>query len=345
MAVFINGEPKVDIWGGYFDATFNRAWDRNTVITTHSVTKTMTAMAALTLADRGELDLDAPIAKYWPAFGKHGKDKVLVRHALGHTSGVPGWTEDVSWDDVYDLDYSCGLLADQELWFEPGKASAYHGMNYGHLIHPVIKAITGLSLGQYFAKHVAGPLNADYHIGIGPEHDHRIASLIQATPEDIPHDNPIAERIGLNPNLTPQTSTTMAWRRAEVGAANGHGNARSVAKIHATLACGEVNGIRHLSDKTRLRMLEPQCYGEELLLTAFRPFQWGMGMALKTPAFPKQSRFRIAWWGGNGGHLGFVDFDIRLSASFVMNRWMEGPNEMTRFFRFIDAVYEAMGQA
>jgi CubicO group peptidase (beta-lactamase class C family) len=294
-------------------------------------------VAALTLADSGELDLDAPIAKYWPAFAKHGKGEIPVRLALGHSSGIPGWTENVSWDDVYDLDYSCGLLADQEVWFEPGKASAYHGMNYGHMIHPIIEAITGLSLGQYFAKYVAGPLGADYHIGIGPEHDHRIATLIQATPEDIPRNNPIAERVGLNPNLMPQTSATMAWRRAEVGAANGHGNARSVARIHSTLACGEVNGIRHLSDKTRLRMLEPQSTGADLLL-GLAPFSWGMGMAIKTPGFPRQSKYRIAWWGGNGGHLGFVDFDNRLSASFVMNRWIEGPNEMTRFFRFIDAV-------
>lgn len=117
-----------------------------------------------------------------------------------------------------------------------------------------------------------------------------------------------------------------------------------MAKIHSTLACGEVNGFRHLSDKTRLRMLEPQCDGPELLLTMFRPFQWGMGMAINTPGFPRQqSRYRIAWWGGNGGHLGYVDFDNRISASFVMNRWMEGPNEMTRFFRFIDAVYESLG--
>ncbi len=341
MAVLIDGEPVVDIWGGYFDDSFDRPWDRNTIITTHSITKTMTGMAALVLADSGELDLDAPVAKYWPAFAAKGKGGVLVRQVLGHSSGVPGWTEDVSWDEVYDLDYSCGLLAAQEVWFEPGKASAYHGMNLGHLVSPVIEKITGLTLGRYFAEHVAKPLNADYHIGTGPEHDHRIASFVQATPELIPHENPIAERVGLNPNLTPLTSRTLAWRRAEVGAANGHGNARSVATIHAALACGEANGVRLLSDKGRLRVLEPQSDGVDLLLGV--PMKWGMTFAVETPLFPKLRGRRIAWWGGNGGHLGFVDFDQRMSASFVMNRWVEGPAEMLRFFRFIDAVYVSLG--
>jgi CubicO group peptidase (beta-lactamase class C family) len=131
--VFVDGEPVVDLWGGWFDASFDRPWQRDTIITTHSITKTMTGMAALVLADRGELDLDAPVAKYWPEFAAASKSQVLVRHLLGHTSGLAGWTDDVTWDDVYDLEKSSALLARQAPWWEPGTASGYHGITQGHL--------------------------------------------------------------------------------------------------------------------------------------------------------------------------------------------------------------------
>jgi CubicO group peptidase (beta-lactamase class C family) len=155
VAVFIDGEPVVDLWGGYFDAKYERPWERDTIITTHSITKTMTGMAALVLADSGELDFDAPVAKYWPEFARNGKSGVLVKHILSHTSGLAGWTEDVTWEDVYDHDKACDLLARQAPWWEPGTASGYHGICIGHLASGVIKRITGVTLGQYFATHVA----------------------------------------------------------------------------------------------------------------------------------------------------------------------------------------------
>lgn len=340
VAVFIDGEPVVDLWGGYFDASFERPWSRNTIITTHSLTKTMTAMAALVLADSGELDLDQRVCHYWPEFAAAGKSDVLVRHLLGHTSGLAGWTEDVSWDDVYDLGYSSALLAAQEPWWAPGTQAGYHGITQGHLVSGVIQRITGLTLGQYFAQHVAGPLGADYHIGTGPEHDHRISGFIQGVPEDIPHGNWVQERVGLNPNLTPMTSHTTAWRRAEVGAANGHGNARAVATIHAALACGEANGVRLLSDKGRRRALDQQSNGVDLLLGI--PTRWGMGFNLECMIFPNLRNHEVAFWGGNGGSVGYVDFDERMSISYVMNRWLEGPSEVVRANRILAAVYQSL---
>lgn len=341
VAVFIDGEPVVDLWGGYFDDKFDRPWDRDTIITTHSITKTMTGMAALVLADSGELDFDAPVAKYWPEFAKKGKAGVLVKHILSHTSGVAGWTEDVTWNDVYNHDLACDLLARQAPWWEPGAASAYHGISIGHLASGVIKRITGLTLGQYFAEHVAKPLGADYHIGIGPEHDHRIASFVKAGRDWLPNSNPIEERIGLNPQLTPFTSQTKAWRRAEVGGANGHGNARSVAMIHQALASGEVGGVRLLSDTGRMRALERMSDGVDLLLGV--PVKWGAAaFVLESPLYNNKRGNRIAYWGGQGGSLGFVDFDERMSVSFVMNRWIKGPYEGVRSIRILDAVYASL---
>jgi len=340
VAVLIDGRPEVDLWGGYFDASFVRPWSRNTIITTHSITKTMTAIAALVLADSGELDLDAAVVKYWPEFGRGGKSGVLVRHLLGHTSGLAGWTQDVSWDDVYDLEYSCGLLAAQEPWWTPGTAGGYHGMTYGHLVSGVISRITGMTLGKYFSECVAGPIGADYRIGTGPEHDHRIACFIQGVPEEIPRGNWMLERVGLNPNLTPRTSATAAWRRAEVGAANGHGNARSIATVHSLIACGEAGGVRLISDAGRRRVLEPQSDGLEVVLGV--PMKWGMGFALECPVMPNPRGRRLTFWGGNGGLFSVVDFDARMSVAYAMNRWLEGPYETVRFHRILDAVYESL---
>lgn len=146
-AVFIDGEPVVDIWGGYFDGTFTRKWGRNTIICCHSTTKTMTAMAGLVAMDRGLIDPEAPIAKYWPEFAQNGKEKVLVKHLFSHSSGLAGWDEDVTWDDVYDLEYSIGLLEKQKPWWEPGTASGYHGVSMGHPISGLLKRVTGKTLG------------------------------------------------------------------------------------------------------------------------------------------------------------------------------------------------------
>lgn len=204
----------------------------------------------------------------------------------------------------------------------------------------MIQRITGLTLGQFFAKHVAGPLGADYRIGTGPECDHRIASFIQATPRFLPKGNAIAERVGLNPVLTPQTSTTLAWRRAEVGAANGHGNARAVATSHSALACGGANGVRLLSDAMRHRVLECQAEGVDLLIGV--PIRRGMGFALDCIILHNPLGHRIAGWGGQSGSLGFVDFDERMSVSYVMNRYVDGPFETVRFNRVLEAVYDSL---
>lgn len=342
-AVFIDGEPVVDIWGGYFDGTFTRKWERNTIICTHSTTKTMTVMAALLLADRGEIDLNAPVAKYWPEFAANGKELVEVRQLLGHTSGLAGWTEDVTWDDVYDLEKSTDLLAKQAPWWEPGTASGYHGITQGHLVSGVIRRVTGKTLGEYFAAEIAGPLGADYHIGTGPECDDRVAPFIQAVPERGTNGNQIHDRVATNPDLNPLTSSSIPWRRAEIGAANGHGNARAVATIHYTLVAEEVNGVRLLSEAGRLRVLEQQSDGIDLVMDM--PVRWGMGFALEAPVFENVLGHRVECWGGNGGSLGFVDFDERMAVSFVMNRWIEGPYEQVRNQRILKASYESLAQS
>src|SRR5262249_32669858 len=135
------------------------------IVNGFSSTKTMTALCALVLADRGEIGLSARVSKYWPEFAAAGKEHVEIRHLLGHSSGVPGWTEPMTLADIYDWEKSTALLARQEPWWEPGTASGYHGFNLGHLVGEVVRRVTGMSMGTFFAREIAGPLGADYHIG------------------------------------------------------------------------------------------------------------------------------------------------------------------------------------
>jgi CubicO group peptidase (beta-lactamase class C family) len=347
-AVTVDGELVVDLWGGYIDAARTTPWRRDTIINTFSTTKTMTALSALVLADRGELDLDAPIAKYWPEFAAAGKGSILVRQALGHTSGMPGWTVDMTLEDVYDLEKSCALLAAQEPWFVPGTAAGYETFCMGHLVNPVFERITGKTLGRFFADEIAGPLGAEFYIGTGPEHDAKVAPLIPADP--IPKasgQNTFTDRSYFNPAGTPYDSFTIPWRRAEIGASNGHGNARGVAIAQAVLANGGAFGKRLLSERGRERVLETQWDGMDLILGA--PMKWGMGYAIGSPVLHgrvgnRLDGRRLAAWGGNGGSWSHADLDARMSIGFVMNKWHDG-FDIGRCFDVALAAYDSLAVA
>jgi Beta-lactamase class C and other penicillin binding proteins len=166
VAVVADGEMVVDLWGGWADTERSAPWTENTLTNVWSTTKTMTSLSALVLADRGDLDLDAPVATYWPEFGANGKDDISVKALLSHTSGVSGWAQPVAVEDMYDWHKSTAMLAAQAPWWEPGTASGYHALNQGHLVGEIIRRITGRQLGQYFADEIAGPLKADFHIGL-----------------------------------------------------------------------------------------------------------------------------------------------------------------------------------
>jgi CubicO group peptidase (beta-lactamase class C family) len=349
-AVFMDGKPVVDIWGGYFDEARTRPWLRDTIVNNFSTTKTMTALCVLILADRGELDLHAPVKKYWPEFAAAGKERVEVRHFLGHTSGLAGWTEPVTLEDIYDREKSTTLLAQQAPWWEPGTLSGYHPITFGPLIGEVIRRITGKTLGRFFAEEVAGPLGADYHIGTGPECDDRVSLMIQSSPWIQPSgNNTIADRAYFNPFISPQTAGTIGWRRAELGGSNGHGNARSVALVQSVLACGgEVGGVRLLSQKGCERVLEEQANNNDLLFGF--PIRWGVGYALNCPMLqtifgPRVEGRRVACWGGSGGSFVMVDLDARMSVAFVMNKHVEAGGWDHRSVDIIKAAYNCLAVA
>ena len=196
LALNIDGEMVVDLWGGWADEARTVPWTENTITNVFSTTKCMTSLAALVLVDRGELDLDANVARYWPEFAASGKAGIKVRHLMSHTSGVSGWEQPITLDDLYDSDKSTALLAAQAPWWEPGTASGYHALTYGHLIGGVIRRITGQRLGEFFAAQIAGPLGADFHIGLAPSEFPRISNVVPWPPQRTtrPTSTPTARR-------------------------------------------------------------------------------------------------------------------------------------------------------
>lgn len=325
LALNIDGEMVVDLWGGWADEARTTPWTENTIANIFSTTKCMTSLAALVLVDRGELDLDATVAKYWPEFAADGKAGVKVRHLLSHMSGVSGWEQPITLEDVYDWDKSTALLAAQAPWWEPGTASGYHMLNYGHLIGEVIRRITGQRLGEFLASQVAGPLGADFHIGLPDSEFHRVANLI---PPPLTVGAPVFDPTKLDPNsvafktwtnppdVPPEKSWTDAWRRADIGAGNGHGNARSLARLQSAVACGGViDGKRLLSPQTIDRIFEVQSSGIDLVIGT--PNIWGVGYNLAPPG-------RVCYGAGTGGSLVVIDADRRITFAYVMNKMGSG---------------------
>ena len=184
VAVFLHGEPVVDIWGGWADAEKTRPWERDTITNVWSTTKTMTFLCALMLHDRGELDFHAPVATYWPEFAANGKEKVEVRHVMGHTAGLAGWEEPLASEDLANWELCTSRLAAQAPWWEPGTASGYHALTQGYLIGEIVRRITGDTIGTWFAREVAKPLDADFHIGLPASEDHRVSNVIPPPPID-----------------------------------------------------------------------------------------------------------------------------------------------------------------
>jgi len=320
VAVLVDGEPVVDLWGGFADEGRTRPWAEDTITNVWSTTKTMTFVCMLTLADRGELDFGAPVARYWPEFAAAGKGAIEVRHLLGHTAGLSGWTEPLAAEDLADWDRCTSMLAAQEPWWPPGTASGYHAVTQGYLVGEVVRRITGTSIGTWFAQEVAKPLGADFWIGLPASEDERVSPVIP--PGAVTGDgmSEIGRRTFSNPPLDPAVPHQAWWRRAEIPAANGQGNARSVAAVQSIVAgAGETRGTRLFSAKTCERIFEEQANGTDLVLGV--PMRFGMGYGLAGEMLPLGPR--ACFWGGFGGSLIVMDLETRVTVAYVMNR-MEG---------------------
>ena len=340
----LEGETVVDIWGGFADEARSRPWEQDTIVNVYSTTKTMTALTALLVADRGELDFDAPVARYWPEFAAAGKENVKVSHLMSHSAGLSGWKEPITKDDLYDWEKVTSLLAAQAPYWEPGTAPGYHAMTQGYLVGEVIRRITGKSLGTVFREEIAEPLGADFHIGLPASEDARVADLIAPPPGSGIADRAESElqaNMSNNPGIDVSETRTRAWRGAEIPAAGGTGNARSVAEIHAILANGGVaKGRRFLSEAGCRKALELQVEGQDLILGM--PARFGLGFGLAGGVTPLPNPNTI-FWGGYGGSVAIIDMDAHTSFAYVMNKMAPTTTGDMRGFGLAMAMWDALG--
>lgn len=317
VAVSLEGEMVVDLWGGHRDAARTLPWQEDTIVNVYSTTKTMSALCALVLADRGEIDFYEPVQTYWPEFAQNGKDKIEVRHFMSHSAGLSGTDEPLVGEELYDWDRVIGVLERQAPWWEPGTASGYHAVTQGHLIGEVVRRVTGMSCGTFFRKEIAEPLQADFHIGTPPEHFARIGELVPPATGLVGQGegDSIASRTFASPAVNAKAAATESWRRAEIPAANGHGNARSVARIQSVVANGgKAFGQRIMSEAGCRAIFDEQIDGEDLVLGV--PMRFGMGYGLT----PKASARELCFWGGWGGSSVVIDPVSHLCIAYVMNR-------------------------
>jgi CubicO group peptidase (beta-lactamase class C family) len=343
-AIVHEGRLVADVWAGHQDEARKVPWERDTLINVWSTTKTMTNLSALVLADRGEFDLDAPVADYWPEFKANGKENVLVRHLLAHTAGLPGWRTPIASTDLYDWDKVTSLLAEDETWWEPGTASGYHAITQGNLVGEVIRRVTGQTVGTWFAENLAGPLGADFHIGTPPECDDRVAKVFPppSLAEQMAGLDPesVAMRVFTNPVLDATASWDVPWRRAEIPAAGGHGNARSVAMVQSIVSgLGETHGKRFLSDAGIERIFEEQSYATDLVLGV--PVRLGIGYGLASNEIPFPSP-RTCFWGGWGGSLVISDLENHMTVAYVMNKMGVGTVGDDRGAAIVMAAYQSL---
>ena len=361
VAFTLHGEPVVDLWGGFLDLEHTQPWERDTLVNLYSTTKGMTAICAHQLVERGQLDVDAPVAEYWPEFAAAGKASIPVRQLLCHQAGLPAIRKPLETSVLYDWEALTAALAEQEPWWEPGTRHGYHALTFGHLVGEVIRRVSGQSVGQFFRENVAQPLDADFQIGL-PDKDHARTSTLhgrliggdpKASGSEIPEPlkafmrdmaDPTTMTGGAfnNPRIPPDAVNSAEWRRAEIPAANGHGTARSLARIYGALACGgEVDGVRILDGKSIDRAIEVQADGPDAVLGGM-PMRFGLGFMLRSPIMPLSPNPRAFGHPGAGGSIGMADPDAGVGFGYTPNKMQMGLVGGAGAFAMLKAFFEAL---
>ncbi|MFD9498452.1 serine hydrolase domain-containing protein [Streptomyces sp. NPDC060035] len=351
VTVLVDGSPVVDLWGGWADKDRTRPWERDTLVNVWSTTKGPIALCAHILVDRGLLDLDAPVAAYWPEFAAAGKESVPVRHLLSHRSGVAGLRDPHTLAELYDWELTTARLAATEPWWEPGTRSGYHALSYGFLIGEVVRRITGLLPGEFLRQEITGPLDIDFTVGLPEKDADRVAELVQ--PKTVSHEQaalfarmePVAIASLLNPGTGTAAANTPEWRAAEIPAANGHGTARAVASLYGILAGrGSIDGRRILSEEAAERVREGQGSCRDLVLGAgfAHDTELGLGLWLSGANASYGPNPRAVGHDGAGGSCGLADPEAGIALGYVMNRMGANIADDPRKMALIDAVYASL---
>ncbi len=355
LAVTVDGESLIDLWAGHADDEGKRPWQRDTIANVYSTTKGVVAICAHRLVEEGRLDLDAPVARYWPEFAQAGKDRIPVRWLLDHRCALAAVSAALPAEALYDWNAMTSALAAQTPWWEPGTRHGYQAVTYGWLVGEVIRRITGKSVGAYVRDELAGPLGLDFWIGLPPSEDARCASLTPPPMVHVKGEPSLLELVMKDPTsvtalafinppslMMPGIVNTREWRGAEIPGANGHTSARSLARLYGAIASGgDLDGVHVLGPEAARRAATEQCYGPDLVLQVNT--RLGLGFMLSHPgaAFgPNDGAFGHP---GAGGSVGFADPKARVGFGYVMNRM--GPYILLdpRAKALIDAVYACVG--
>lgn len=345
--VYASGAKVVDLWGGHLDERKSAPWTEHTIVNMMSVAKGVASLCVHRLADRGRIDLDAPVAFYWPDFARHGKDGILVRHVLDHTAGIPV-VEDPLWPGaVYDWDAMIHALEDQKPIFPPGAQPAYHTVTMSFLLGELVRRVAGVPLGTYFAREIAEPLGLDYWLGLPASEHGRCARFIAWTGYNTPtegEDGPPELLIKAWQQFDPVNDdgyNSARFREASIPGVSGHGNARAIAKLYAALSLGgTLDGVEVISEPSLRRAVQIQWDDVEPVLT--HAYRMGLGFTLNSKdAFmgPNADAFGHV---GAGGSTGFADPVSRLGFSYGMNRMYPTRDNGPRARRLIAATYAAL---
>jgi CubicO group peptidase (beta-lactamase class C family) len=352
-AVTLDGKTVVDLWGGHTDKEKTQPWSRDTLVNLYSTTKGITAICAHRLVDKGLLDLDAPVTRYWPEFGQGGKEKMPVRYLLSHRAGLPAVAKTLDDDAIYDWTTMANALAAQEPWWEPGTKHGYHALTFGWLVGEVIRRITGKTPGVYLRDEVTGPLKLDLHIGLEAKNDSRVSNLIPSPPPGPGEPNLFADiaknpesmmaKAFMNPPVLskPGVANSRPWRGAEIPAANGHGTALSLARIYGALARGgDLDGVHVMSKNAVAGCSIEQSIGSDAVLILSTRFS--LGFMMSQPGASLGPNAKSFGHPGAGGSLGFADPEAKVGFGYAMNRMQASLLIDPRATALIDAVYASL---
>ncbi len=349
VSLVVDGKKVVDVWGGWFDVGREREWEQDTLVCMMSVAKGITAIAFNMLIDRGIVDLDEPVATYWPEFAANGKAELPVRYLLDHRAGLPALEEPLWRGAMYDREAMVAALARQAPLWEPGTVAAYHVHTQGYLLGEIMRRTTGKLVGEFVRNEIAGPLGADYWLGLPASEHARVSPLVPsmgakilAAQEVEPEDSLRRRAFAQNPPGTwGEMVNSPEWREMEMPSGSGHGNARSVARIYGALAAGAVDGIRLLSEDALDTMTTMQ--HDQIELLQDRHYRQGLGVLLNSPDAvymgPNPAAFGHH---GIGGSIGFADRDARIGFSYSVNQMHDVGTNGPRARRLIDAVYACL---
>ncbi len=344
FAVYKDGKPLVDLWGGFQDKDKTKPWQKDNLVTVYSTTKGVAAFCIALAMEKGLLKYEEKVSTYWPEFANNGKEDITVGMLMSHQAGICS-PETRNVDDYYNQSLMAEKLAGMTPIWEPGTASGYHSMTFGWLTSELILRVTGKSLGTYFREEVGDQHEIDFFIGLPESEDHRVAELV---PFDIVrNENSDQQKIELteaqksqrNSAGTLDIQNTKAWRQAEIPSANGQGNAGGLAKFYS-LIVPEDNSLKLLQDDTVNQMTTMQIEGRDLVLAV--QVRWGVGFILnkhKVIYGPVESAFGHS---GYGGSCAFGDPENKIGISYVMNRMLDNFNADGRSIELINATYNCL---